>query len=135
MLGLPEVTHYVNQPPPMVFTIVDAMNAIFSGSADVVLAYHAMYRNPAVSRSAAADPLRRNLGWAGTPAGRAWRSDPESVAGSVGYTAWASRYLHEYGADESTSATSPSTTGRTRRATRWPPCASRSRWTTTSPPA
>jgi acetyl-CoA acetyltransferase len=98
MLGLPEVTHYVNQPPPMVFTIVDAMNAIFSGSADVVLAYHAMYRSPAVSRAAAADPLRRNLGWAGTPAGRTWRSDPESVAGSVGYTAWASRYLHEYGA-------------------------------------
>ena len=97
MLGLPEVTHYINQPPPFVFTIEDAMNAIFAGSADVVLAYHAMYRNPAVSRSAAGDPLRRNLGWAGAPAGRAWRSDPESVEGSVGYTAWASRYMHEYG--------------------------------------
>jgi acetyl-CoA acetyltransferase len=82
MLGLPEVTHYTNQPPPYVFTIEDAMNAIFAGSADVVLAYHAMYRN---------------LGWAGAPAGRAWRFDPESVEGSVGYTAWASRYMHEYG--------------------------------------
>lgn len=96
MLGLPEVTHYTNQPPPFTFTIVDAMNAIFAGSADVVLAYHTMYRSPAVSRSAAADPFRRNLGWAGQPAGRSWRVDPESVEGSVGYTAWASRYLHEY---------------------------------------
>ncbi|MFI5953225.1 thiolase family protein [Cryptosporangium sp. NPDC051539] len=98
MLGLPEVTHYTSQPPPFVFSIVDAMNALFSGSADVVLAYHAMFRNPAVSRAAASDPLRRNLGWGGAPAPHPWRSDPESVAGSVGYTAWASRYLHEYGA-------------------------------------
>lgn len=97
MLGLPEVTHYVNHPPPIVFTIVDAMNAIFAGSADTVLAYHAMYRSPAVSRSAATDPLRRNLGWAGQPAGRHWRTDPESIEGSAGYTAWASRHLHEYG--------------------------------------
>jgi acetyl-CoA acetyltransferase len=97
MLGLPEVTHYTNQTPPFVYTIEDAMNAIFAGSADVVLAYHAMYRSPAVSRAAAGDPLRRNLGWAGAPAARVWRFDPESVEGSVGYTAWASRYIHEYG--------------------------------------
>lgn len=98
LLGLPEVTHYTNQPSPVVFTIVDAMNAVFSGSADTVLAYHSMYRSPAISRSAAADPFRRNLGWAGEPAGRHWRTDPESVEGAVGYTAWASRYFHEYGA-------------------------------------
>ncbi|MCH5675617.1 thiolase family protein [Streptomyces gilvus] len=97
MLGLPEVTHYVNHPPPFGFTIVDAMNAIHAGSADVVLAYHAMYRSPFVSRSAASDPLRRHLGWAGEPIGRPWRTDPEQLEGSPGYAAWASRYLHEYG--------------------------------------
>jgi acetyl-CoA acetyltransferase len=98
LLGLPEVTHYANQPAPMIFTIVDAMNAVFSGSADTVLAYHSVYRSPAISRQAAADPFRRNLGWGGQPAGPQWRTDPETVEGAVGYTAWASRYIHEYAA-------------------------------------
>ena len=71
-------SHALRQPAHhrIVFTIVDAMNAIFAGSADTVLAYHAMYRSPAVSRSAATDPLRRNLGWAGQPAGRALARRP-----------------------------------------------------------
>src|SRR3954453_8146176 len=73
MLGLPEVTHYVNQPPPFVFTIEDEMNAVFGGSADVLLSYPAMFRSPGVSRSAAGAPLPRNIGWPGAPAGRDWR--------------------------------------------------------------
>jgi acetyl-CoA acetyltransferase len=97
MLGIPEVTYFGNQPPPIMFSISDAMNAVFAGAAETVLVYHTMYRSPAVSRSAAADPFRRNQGWAGEPAGRAWRFDPENVIGAVGYTAWASRYLAEYG--------------------------------------
>ena len=48
-LGLPEVTHHSNQPMPLVFGVTDAMNAIFSGSADAVLLYHALYRAPAIS--------------------------------------------------------------------------------------
>ncbi|MER5628419.1 thiolase family protein [Streptosporangium sp. NPDC002544] len=96
MLGLPEVTHYVNQPVPIAFPIIDAMNAIYSGSCDTALVYHGVYRSPAISRSAAADPFRRGLGFGGQPLGASRRVDPESVEGSVGYTAWASRYLHEY---------------------------------------
>ena len=98
MLGLPEVTYHVNQPPPIGFSVVGAMNAVFSGAADTVLIYHSMYRSPAVSRSAAADPFRRNLGYGGEPAGRPWRSDPETMKGAVGYTAWASRYFAEHDA-------------------------------------
>ncbi len=102
MLGIPEVTFYVNQPPPVVFSIIDAMNAVFSGMADTVLVYHAVYRSPAVSRAAAADPFRRNLGFAGEPGPRAWRHDPESLNGAVGYPSWASRYFAEYGAQRET---------------------------------
>ncbi|MGE0877673.1 MAG: thiolase family protein, partial [Acidimicrobiia bacterium] len=64
-LGLPEVTHHSNQPMPLVFGIVDAMNAIFSGSAESVLVYHALFRAAAISRAAASDPVRRGLGVGG----------------------------------------------------------------------
>ncbi|MGE0877431.1 MAG: thiolase family protein, partial [Acidimicrobiia bacterium] len=96
-LGLPEVTHHSNQPMPLVFGIVDAMNAIFSGSAESVLVYHALYRAPAISRSAANDPFRRGLGFGGSPAPAPTRHEPEEL-GAAGYAAWASRYLYEYNA-------------------------------------
>ncbi|MGX7678457.1 thiolase family protein [Jatrophihabitans sp. DSM 45814] len=102
MLGLTDVTFYVNQGPPLVFSLVDAMNAVYAGSADTVLVYHGVYRSPAISRSAAGDPIRRNMGYGGEPAPRSWRHDPETVEGSVGYTAWASRYFHEYNAKRET---------------------------------
>lgn len=96
-LGLPAVTHYTSQPMPLVFGIEDAMNAVFSGSADCVLIYHALYRTPAISRSAYADPFRRNLGFGGGPPSVPQRFDPENIFGAPGYTAWASRYEHDYG--------------------------------------
>ncbi|MGE0384661.1 MAG: thiolase family protein [Gammaproteobacteria bacterium] len=96
-LGLPAVTHYVSHPMPLVFGITDAMNAIFSGSADCVLVYHAVYRTPATSRSAYADPFRRKLGFGGTEPTVPERHEPESIFGGPGYTAWASRWAHEYG--------------------------------------
>ena len=45
------------------------------------------------SRSAARDPFRRSGGFGAgfVP------PPPETIAGAVGYTAWASRYLHEFG--------------------------------------
>ncbi len=76
-LGLPEVTHHSNQPMPLVFAITDAMNAIYSGAADAVLVFHALYRAPAISRSAARDPFRRGLGFGGSPAPARTRHDPE----------------------------------------------------------
>lgn len=96
-LGLPRVTHHSNQPMPLVFGVVDAMNAVHSGSADAVLLFHALYRAPAISRAAARDPFRRGLGFGGSPAPAPTRHDPE-VLGAEGYAAWASRYFHEYGA-------------------------------------
>lgn len=95
-LGLPAVTHHSNQPMPLVFGIVDAMNAVFSGSADAVLVFHPLYRAPAISRSAANDPFRRGLGFGGSPASAPTRVEPEEL-GAAGYGAWASRYLYEYG--------------------------------------
>jgi acetyl-CoA acetyltransferase len=96
-LGLPAVTHYTSHPMPLVLGITDAMNAVFSGSADCVLVYHGVYRSAAASRAAAADPFRRRLGYGGTEPMLPERVDPESIFGGPGYAAWASRYAFEHG--------------------------------------
>jgi acetyl-CoA acetyltransferase len=72
--------------------VAAAVSAVHSGLCDVVLAYHGAYRMAWNTGSALKDPFRRGaaFGAAGIP-------QPESVAGSVGYTAWASRYIHEFG--------------------------------------
>lgn len=95
-LGLPSVTHYTAGHVPFTTAVIDAMNAVFAGSAECVLLYHSVYRAPAISASAARDPFRRGLGFGGSIPQVPSRMDPESVAGAVGYAAWASRYLHEY---------------------------------------
>lgn len=90
MLGLTEVTHYPRSTSVVMFALIDAMNAVFSGSADTVLVYNPVLRLPWNSRSAGEDPFRRHF-TAGVP------GIPESMSMAVAYTAWASRYLHEYG--------------------------------------
>jgi acetyl-CoA acetyltransferase len=93
-LGLPELRWWINTPIPFTFHIVEAVNAVFSGAAETVLAYHATRRAPGTSRSAAADPFRARAGLGGNrPA-----HTPDTVAGVVGYAAWASRYMHQFGA-------------------------------------
>jgi acetyl-CoA acetyltransferase len=96
-LGIPEVNYYTGPGIPFGFAIANAVGAIASGQCDVALAYHAVYRNPSTSRSAASDPFRRA---AGSEMMAAMSSNdgsgPDSIRGAVGYTAWASRYLHEY---------------------------------------
>ena len=93
-LGLPAVRWWVNNPIPFTFQIAEAVNAVYSGAADYVLAYHATRRAPGTSRSAGADPFRARAGLgANRPA-----HTPDTIAGAVGYAAWTSRYLHEYGA-------------------------------------
>jgi acetyl-CoA acetyltransferase len=99
-LGLPAVTHYTSHPMPLVLGITDAMNAVFAGSADCVLVYHAVYRTAAASRAAAADPFRRRLGYGGMEPMLPERIDPENIFGGPGYAAWASRYACEYGGTE-----------------------------------
>jgi len=94
-LGIPEVNYYVGAGIPFGFSIANAVGAVATGQCDVALAYHSIYRNASNSRSAANDPFRARAyaGWAGLGDG----FGPDSVVGAVGYTAWASRYLHEYG--------------------------------------
>jgi len=90
-LGLPQVTHHASPPPVAIFALVDAINAIFSGSCDTVLLYYAYQRLPWNSRSAAKDPFRRGFMMGAVPL-------PESPNAAAAYAAWASRYIHEYDA-------------------------------------
>ena len=69
------------------------MNAVFAGSCESVLAYHATYRSAGTSRSARNDPLRARYGIRGVVPNQ----DPDSIAGTAGYGAWAQRYLEENG--------------------------------------
>lgn len=94
-LGLPNVTHHSSPMPVAIFGLIDAMTAIFSGQCDTVLLYYAFTRLPWNSRSAAQDPFRRYMMMGG---GTAAPPVPEAIDPSAAYTAWASRYIHEYGA-------------------------------------
>jgi acetyl-CoA acetyltransferase len=92
-LGIPEVTWFANPMIPIGNHIAAAVAAVHSGLCRTVLVYHASYRMAWNTASALKDPFRRALSPGtshGVPA-------PESIAGAVGYTAWASRYVHEYG--------------------------------------
>ena len=91
-LGIPAVTYFANPQIPIINQLSTAVAAVHSGLCNVALVYHASYRLPWNTSSAWKDPFRR-----GGMAGGASAGIPESVFGSVGYTAWASRYLYEYG--------------------------------------
>jgi acetyl-CoA acetyltransferase len=92
MLGIPEVTWFANPMIPFGNHLAAAASAVYSGLCDVVLAYHGAYRMAWNTGSALKDPFRR-----GVPFGAGAAIPPESVTGSVGYTAWASRYIYEFG--------------------------------------
>jgi acetyl-CoA acetyltransferase len=89
-LGLSNVTHFSKPTPVVMNSVIDAMNAIHAGSCDTVLVCSSMLRLPWNSRSAGNDPFRRHL-MSTVAAGI-----PETIAMAPAYTAWASRYLHEY---------------------------------------
>jgi acetyl-CoA acetyltransferase len=94
MLGIDEVTWFATPMIPFVNHLAAAASAVHSGLCDVVLAYHGAYRLPWNTGSAIKDPFRRGIsisGDGGIP-------PPESIAASSGYTAWASRYMYEFGA-------------------------------------
>lgn len=90
-LGIPEVTFFANPPIPFVNQVSMAVAAVHSGMCEVALLVHAPYRLPWNTGAAMKDPFRRR-GFGGGTA-----TVPETIAGAIGYTAWASRYLHEYG--------------------------------------
>jgi acetyl-CoA acetyltransferase len=94
MLGIPELSWFATPMIPFVNHVAAAVSAVHSGLCDVVLAYHGAYRLPWNTGSAIKDPFRRGLSVGG---GSHTAPPPESVAASAGYTAWASRYMFEFG--------------------------------------
>ena len=92
-LGIPEITWHAQLVVPFVSHVVASMNAVFAGACESVLAYHATYRSAGTSRSAGKDPLRARYGTRGVVPNQ----DPDSMAGTAGYGAWAQRYLDDYG--------------------------------------
>lgn len=90
-LGIPEITWFANPVIPFGNHVAAAASAIHAGLCDVVLAYHGAYRQPWNTANSLRDPFRRGSG-----PGAGVSPPPESVASSVGYTAWASRYMTEF---------------------------------------
>jgi acetyl-CoA acetyltransferase len=91
ILGLPEITWFANPMIPFINHIAAASAAVDAGLCEVALVYHGAYRLPWNTSASLRDPFRT------TGSGLGANPGPDSVNGSVGYTAWASRYLHEYG--------------------------------------
>jgi len=89
-LGIPAVTWYATPGIPFVNQLAAATSAVASGMCETVLVYHAAYRLPWNTGSSLRDPFRRPTAMAAPP-------PPESIFGSSGYTAWAARYLYEFG--------------------------------------
>ncbi len=94
MLGIPEVTWFANPVIPFVNQVAAAASAVHAGLCDVVLAYHVAYRLPWNTLSSLKDPFRRS----GALGPNLPNPGPETIFGAVGYAAWASRYMYEYGA-------------------------------------
>lgn len=92
-LGIPRTTWAANPDIPFGSHVAAAAAAVYSGLATTVLVYHAAYRLPWNTASSLRDPFRRIA----TPGLGDPTPGPETVAGSTGYTAWASRYIHEFG--------------------------------------
>lgn len=90
-LGLHEATHHTKPTPVAMFSLLDAARAVFTGAADHVLVVTPVVMGPWNSRRAAADPWRR-----GTRSGIL--PIPEDATMAAAYAAWASRYIHEFGA-------------------------------------
>lgn len=93
-LGIPRATWVASPFIPFGNHVAAAVSAVYSGLAEVVLVYHAAYRLAWNTASSLKDPFRRIA----TPGLTEPHPGPETMAASVGYTAWASRYIHEYGA-------------------------------------
>ena len=91
-LGLPRVTYWSNQPVPIVFSVMDAMNAIHSGSCEVVVLVHPIIR----VAGAAKDPILAADAARSGPLGI--EADPESGISPIAYASWAGRYFYEYNA-------------------------------------
>ena len=83
--------HYQSfELPPIGHVLSNAMHAVFAGACDAALVYNGIYRSAALSRSAAADPVRRQIG-------------PPEDAGfgllsRVDFAAYTQQYFEQHGA-------------------------------------
>ena len=95
-LGIPEVTWHANVQIPFVNQVGTA--TIAAGLYEVVLARPAApHRSAVFTVSALRDPFRNGGGGVGAGAAAGAGPQPDTIAGAVGYTAWASRGICEYG--------------------------------------
>ncbi len=92
-LGLTEVSHHSRPAPLIVFSLLDAAQAVFAGAADHVLIVTPVMMSSWNSRRAAADPWRRGARSSILPV-------PEDSANANAYATWAGRYMHEFGASK-----------------------------------
>ena len=92
-LGLTEVSHHSRPAPVIMFSLLDAAQAVFAGAADHVLIVTPVMTSTWNSRRAAQDPWRRGARSSILPV-------PEDSANANAYAAWAGRYMHEFGASK-----------------------------------
>lgn len=92
-LGIPRIGWHEHLVVPFTSHVIAAANAVFAGICDTALVYHATQRAAGTSRSARQDPLRERFGTRGVVP----NPDPDSLAGTPGYAAWADWYLRRHG--------------------------------------
>ena len=99
-LGIDEITWGKNSWLGSCF--VYAAEAVFSGLSDMCLVVQTYVRDPGMSRSAHADPFRRNLTKFGDIGGDIGGSDfaKRWVHSGEPYAGWMRRYMHDYGVDK-----------------------------------
>jgi acetyl-CoA acetyltransferase len=98
-LGLPSVRWWSATAYPFSLLLTDAVNAVFSGSCDVCVVYHAQFRTVASSSSAAAsDPTRAVPDPGRAKTGSPLRQYSHHLGHRRGsYAGFMRRYMHEYG--------------------------------------
>ena len=99
-LGIDEITWGKNSWLGSCF--VYAAEAVFSGLSDMCLIVQTYVRDPGMSRSAHADPFRRNLTKFGDIGGDIGGSDfaKRWVHSGEPYAGWMCRYMHDYGVNK-----------------------------------
>ena len=99
-LGIDEITWGKNSWLGSCF--VYAAEAVFSGLSDMCLLVQTYNREPGMSRSAYADPYRRNLTKFGDIGGDIGGPDfaKRWVHSGEPYAAWMRRYMHDYGVNK-----------------------------------
>lgn len=89
-MGLSAVDYQSFELPPIGHALGNAVQAVFSGACQTALVYNGIYRSAALSRSAAADPIRRQVGSSDDPG--------FDLLARVDFAAYGQRYFEQFGA-------------------------------------